>query len=63
LPADVASLTIPSNTVLFRQEGLRVDVVRNGFVQLVPITIGHDYGDTVEATAGLTATDQVVLNP
>jgi hypothetical protein len=40
-----------------------VGVVRNGFVQLVPITIGHDYGDTVEVTAGLTATDQLVLNP
>jgi RND family efflux transporter MFP subunit len=63
LPADVASLTIPSNALLFRQEGLRVGVVRDGRVQLVPISIGHDYGDTVEVTAGLTRTDQVVLNP
>jgi hypothetical protein len=38
-------------------------VVRDGRVQLVPISIGHDYGDTVEVTAGLTRTDQVVLNP
>ncbi len=63
LPADVASLTIPSNALLFRQEGLRVGVVRDGLVQLVPISIGHDYGDTVEVTAGLNRTDQVVLNP
>jgi RND family efflux transporter MFP subunit len=63
LPADVASLTIPSNALLFRQEGLRVGVVRDGRVQLVPISIGHDYGDVVEVTAGLTRTDQVVLNP
>jgi RND family efflux transporter MFP subunit len=63
LPADVASLTIPSNALLFRQEGLRVGVVRDGRVQLVPISIGHDYGDTVEVTAGLSRTDQVVLNP
>jgi RND family efflux transporter MFP subunit len=63
LPAEVASLTIPSNALLFRQEGLRVGVVRDGRVQLVPISIGHDYGDTVEVTAGLTRTDQVVLNP
>jgi RND family efflux transporter MFP subunit len=63
LPADVASLTIPSNALLFRQEGLRVGVVRDGRVQLVPITIGHDYGDTVEVSAGLARTDQVVLNP
>ena len=56
-------LTIPSNTLLLRREGLRVGVVRDGRVQLVPISIGHDYGDTVEVTAGLTRTDQVVLNP
>ncbi|MGC2403435.1 MAG: efflux RND transporter periplasmic adaptor subunit, partial [Acidobacteriaceae bacterium] len=63
LPADFQSLTIPSNALLFRQEGLRVGVVRDGRVQLVPIGIGHDYGDTVEVTAGLTRTDQVVLDP
>ena len=63
LPADFQSLTIPSNALLFRQEGLRVGVVRDGRVQLVPITIGHDYGNTVEVTAGLTREDQVVLNP
>jgi RND family efflux transporter MFP subunit len=63
LPADFQSLTIPSNALLFRQEGLRVGVVRNGRVQLIPITIGHDYGNTVEVTTGLTRDDQVVLNP
>jgi RND family efflux transporter MFP subunit len=63
LPADFQSLTIPSNALLFRQEGLRVGVVRDSRVQLVPISIGHDYGNTVEVTAGLSRTDQVVLNP
>jgi RND family efflux transporter MFP subunit len=63
LPAASQSPTIPSNTLLFRQEGLRVGVVRDGRVQLVPISIGHDYGDTVEVTAGLSSEDQVVLNP
>jgi RND family efflux transporter MFP subunit len=65
LPLSAASQapTIPSNALLFRQEGLRVGVVRDGRVQLVPITIGHDYGDTVEVTAGLSPEDQVVVNP
>jgi RND family efflux transporter MFP subunit len=63
LPADVQSLTIPSNALLFRQEGLRVGVIRDGRVQLVPISIGHDYGNTVEVTTGLTRTDQIVVNP
>jgi RND family efflux transporter MFP subunit len=63
LPADSQAPTIPSNALLFRQEGLRVGVVRNGRVQLIPITIGHDYGNTVEVTAGLSPEDQVVVNP
>jgi RND family efflux transporter MFP subunit len=63
LPAASQAPTIPSNALLFRQEGLRVGVVRDGRVQLVPITIGHDYGDTVEVTAGLSPEDQVVVNP
>jgi RND family efflux transporter MFP subunit len=63
LPAASQAPTIPSNALLFRREGLRVGVVREGRVQLVPITIGQDYGDTVEVTAGLSPEDQVVLNP
>ena len=57
------TFTIPSNTLLFRAEGLRVGVVRNNVVTLVPITIGHDFGSTVEVTSGLTANDDVVLDP
>jgi multidrug efflux pump subunit AcrA (membrane-fusion protein) len=63
LPADFQSLTIPSNALLFREEGLRVGVVRAGQVHLVPITVGRDYGNTVEAAAGLTQQDLIVLNP
>jgi RND family efflux transporter MFP subunit len=57
------SLTIPANTLLFRSEGLRVGVVRNGRAELVPITIGRDYGATVEVVTGLQPTDQVIVNP
>ena len=55
--------TIPANTLLFRSEGLRVGVVRNGRVQLVPITITHDAGSLVEVRSGLQASDQVILDP
>jgi RND family efflux transporter MFP subunit len=57
------SLTIPANTLLFRSEGLRVGVVRNGHAELVPITIGRDFGATVEVVAGLQPTDQVIVSP
>ncbi|MGA8806510.1 MAG: efflux transporter periplasmic adaptor subunit, partial [Thermoanaerobaculia bacterium] len=57
------TVTIPSNTLLFRSDGLRVGVVRNDRVQLVPVTIGHDYGSTVEVTSGLNQADEVVVDP
>jgi RND family efflux transporter MFP subunit len=59
----VASLTIPANTLLFRSEGLRVGVVRGDHAELVPITIGRDYGSTVEVLSGLKPTDQVIVSP
>jgi RND family efflux transporter MFP subunit len=57
------SVVIPANTLLFRSEGLRVGVVRNNRAELVPITIGRDYGSTVEVTTGLKPTDQVIVSP
>ena len=58
-----ASLTIPANTLLFRSEGLRVGVVRGDRAELLPITIGRDYGSTVEVISGLKPTDHVIVNP
>ena len=63
LPATPGAVTIPTNALLFRAEGLRVAAVRNGEVKLVPITIGHDYGSTVEVTSNLTANDAVITDP
>jgi len=63
LPAIRNSVTIPSNTLLFRAEGLHVGVVRNGSVLLVPVTIGQDFGNTVEITSDLTTADEVILDP
>ena len=63
LPWAASAVTVPTNTLLFRSEGLRVAVLRNGQAKLVPITIGHDYGSTVEVLNGLTAEDTVILDP
>ncbi|MCU1385759.1 MAG: efflux transporter, family, subunit [Acidobacteria bacterium] len=57
------SVTVPANALLFRAEGLRVGVVRDGRVKLVAIVIGHDYGNTLEVVSGLDANDAVVLDP
>jgi len=63
LPGNPHSVTLPSNALLFRAEGLRVAVVRDNRIVLAPISIGHDYGNTVEVTSGLTSEDAVVLDP
>jgi RND family efflux transporter MFP subunit len=63
LPSAARAVTIPTNTLLFRAEGLRVAVVRGGQAKLVPVTIGHDYGSSVEVLSGLTSEDTVILDP
>jgi RND family efflux transporter MFP subunit len=63
LPKEIRSVTVPANTLLFRAEGLRVGVVRNGRAELVPITLGRDYGSIVEVVSGLQPTDQVIADP
>jgi len=57
-------ITIPVNTMLFRQEGPRVAVVGDdGKIHLHPITIGHDYGTTLEILGGVSPEDRIVINP
>jgi RND family efflux transporter MFP subunit len=63
IPQNHELLSIPSNALLFRSEGLRVGVVNNGIVHLQPITIGKDNGRSVEISSGLNAQDQVILDP
>jgi RND family efflux transporter MFP subunit len=63
LPAPVNSLTVPVNALLFRSEGMSAAAVRDGRVAILPVTIGHDYGDSLEVTSGLRPDEQIVVNP
>jgi len=63
IPGAAGAVTIPTNALLFRAEGLRVAVVHDGRVKLVPITVGHDYGSTVEVTSNLAAKDAAIADP
>jgi len=63
LPDETRSVTIPSNTLIFRKEGLQVGLVRNGKAELVAVKIGRDYGNTVEIVSGLQPTDAVIVDP
>src|SRR5712672_4029817 len=63
LPDQTRSVTIPSNTLIFRKDGLQVGLVRDGKAELVPIKIGRDYGNSVEIVSGLQGTDNVIVDP
>ncbi len=62
------ALIVPVSSVLFRSEGLRIGVVRTGnagssTVELVPVTLGKDFGNEIEVTSGITEHDLVVESP
>jgi RND family efflux transporter MFP subunit len=59
-----SAFTIPVNTLLFRQEGLRIAAVTDGkHAELKQIILGHDYGNEVEVLAGLEGNESVIVNP
>ena len=59
-----ADLTLPANTLLFRAEGPQVGVVRpDGTVELRNVTVGRDFGPTLEILEGIKPSDRVIVNP
>jgi len=65
LTTGAAPVVVPVNTLLFRNElGVQVGLVEsNGIVRLASVTLGRDYGTSVEVVHGLSPTDNVILNP
>jgi RND family efflux transporter MFP subunit len=56
-------ITIPSQAVIFNQDGLQTAVVSDGKVELRKIDLELDNGATVEVRAGLKPGDHVILSP
>jgi RND family efflux transporter MFP subunit len=63
LVGTLAPLTIPANALVFRSAGVQAAVVRDHKAYLVPITIGRDFGDSLEVVSGLTPADVVIVDP
>jgi RND family efflux transporter MFP subunit len=65
LATGINPVVVPVNTLLFRNEqGMQVGLVdSNGIVRLADVTVGRDYGTSVEIVHGLSQTDNVILNP
>jgi RND family efflux transporter MFP subunit len=56
-------ITIPSQAVIFNQDGLQTGVVSDGKVELRKIDLELDNGATVEVRTGLKPGDHVILSP
>jgi RND family efflux transporter MFP subunit len=63
VPAQASTYLLPVNTLIFRSEGLRIGIVKDGKVVLSAVTPGHDFGNEIEIVAGLKPEDQVIVNP
>lgn len=63
IPRKTPSLVVPADAIIFNSDGLQVAVVRDGVVHIQKISVARDLGTTVEAVSGVTAGDQVILNP
>jgi RND family efflux transporter MFP subunit len=57
-------LLVPSNTLIFRSAGPQVAVVDSGRIaRLRDVTVGRDFGTSLEILSGLESNDLVILNP
>jgi RND family efflux transporter MFP subunit len=64
LPVPAHPLLVPAGAILFQSAGPQIAVVNAEHqVELRKVSIGNDYGNTVEITSGITADDNIVANP
>jgi RND family efflux transporter MFP subunit len=63
VPGQVTTFVIPVECLIFRSEGLQVAVVNSGKAELLKVTPGHDFGDTIEIVSGLKGNEEVITNP
>lgn len=57
-------LSLPTNTLLFRPQGVQVAVIdANDVVHMRTVTLGRDFGTRVEIRSGLQGNEQVIANP
>jgi hypothetical protein len=64
MPAGMSSLRLPSNTLLFRADGLHVATVDgNNQVHLNTVRVGRDFGSEIEILSGVSEDERVIINP
>ncbi len=56
-------MSVPSQAIIFGQDGLRAAVFEDGVARLRHLDVAADNGGTVEVRGGLQAGEQLILNP
>jgi multidrug efflux pump subunit AcrA (membrane-fusion protein) len=56
--------SLPINALLFRPDGTMAAVIGpDNRINLKKITVGRDFGNSLEVLQGIEPTDQIVINP
>ena len=63
VPGRVSTYVLPTETLLFRKEGLRIAVVKDNKAQLLPVSAGRDFGNSIEIISGLQGNESVIASP
>jgi RND family efflux transporter MFP subunit len=61
IPRKTPSLIVPSDAIIFNQNGLSVAVVEDGIARIRPVNVVRHFGTTVEVNRGVKDGDQVIL--
>jgi RND family efflux transporter MFP subunit len=63
IPRKTPALLVSADAIIFNGDGLQVAVVENGVAHLRKIDVARDFGREVEVREGISAGDEVILNP
>lgn len=64
LPRDPDMVRLPATALILADKGAQVALLgADGKVRLKAVTLGRDFGDSVEVAAGLASTDRVIDSP
>ncbi len=63
IPSEQSVVMVPVGTLRHTASGVQVAVVTGNVIELRSVTLGRDYGRSVEVTTGLSGLEQLVVNP
>jgi RND family efflux transporter MFP subunit len=63
IPRKTPSLSVPADAIIFNRNGMQVAIVSKGKTEIRKVRVKRDLGTRLEVDTGVTAGDQVILNP